>query len=65
MTVDEVIDVFVSGMILVIGLFVMATIAAPGIADLLDSVIVQVVSALAYGMVLAVIAAIVLKAVTE
>jgi hypothetical protein len=55
MTPDEVIDLFTAGIILVIGVFVVATISAPSIATILDNVIVQIVSGLVYLMVVVVI----------
>jgi len=51
MTPDDVIELFTAGIILVIGVFVIATISAPGIANILDNILVDVVSILVYVMV--------------
>ena len=57
MTPDDVIELFTAGIILVIGVFVVATISAPSIASVIDNIIVQVISGLVYIMVLFVIIA--------
>ncbi|MFC6616113.1 hypothetical protein ACFQAS_14460 [Halopenitus salinus] len=57
MTPDDVIELFVAGIILVIGAFVVATISAPSIASILDNIIVEVISGLVYVMVVFVIIA--------
>lgn len=58
MNPDNIIELFTSGIILVVGLFVIATIMAPDIAAILDNMIVQIVSGLVYIMVISVIIAI-------
>lgn len=55
MNPEDVIELFVSGIILVIGIFVIATISAPSLASILDNIIVQLISALVYAMVVVVI----------
>ena len=55
MTPDDVIELFVAGIILVIGLFVVATISAPSLASILDNILVQIVSGLVYLMVVFVV----------
>lgn len=57
MTPDDVIELFVAGIILVVGVFVIATISAPSIASILDNIIVDVISGLVYVMVVFVIIA--------
>lgn len=57
MTPDDVIELFIAGIILVIGVFVIATISAPSIASILDNIIVEVISGLVYVMVVFVIIA--------
>lgn len=65
MNPDDIIELFIAGIILVIGVFVVATIQAPGIASILDSIIVQLISGLVYAMVLFVILAMFYKLVKD
>lgn len=55
MNVDDIIELFVAGIILVIGVFVIATISMPSIANILDNIIVQLISGLVYVMVVVII----------
>lgn len=57
MNPDDVVELSVAGIILVIGVFVIATISAPSIASILDNIIVELISGIVYAMVIFVIIA--------
>ena len=52
MNPEEIVDVFVAGIILVIGVFVIASISMPSVANILDNFLVQIISILVYSMVI-------------
>ncbi|WP_144921622.1 hypothetical protein [Halorubrum salsamenti] len=57
MNPDDIIEIFTAGIILVVGIFVIATIRAPSIANILDNVLIEIVSSLVYLMLFLVIVA--------